>query len=202
LDDKASKLRNRIGDENDVLSNLNSKEKKSVLDATKEVLDWIKKNPNASKKDIEEKEKLLNEKVDPIVQKAEAKGDLVNYAKALKSRAKEDDIEPRLSEKEKNTINKEIKDALEWIEKNPDSTIDDILKKQEKLSTTVKPILDRAQAMDKLDNYAKNAKKRAEDDKDLGEQLTEKEKNKLFNETNEVIEWIEKNPEAKNRRNW
>jgi len=68
-------------------------------------LDWIKKNPNATKKEIEEKEKSFDTKVDPIVKKAEAKGDLVDYAKALKSRSKEDDIEPRLSDKEKKKNN-------------------------------------------------------------------------------------------------
>jgi len=101
LDEYCTNLRNKIADENDALNKLNSNEKKQIMDATKEGLDWIKKNPNASKEEIDKKLGDLKTKIDPIVERAEARSDLVNFSKALKSRSNDSDIAPRLNNKEK-----------------------------------------------------------------------------------------------------
>jgi len=196
FDDYCSELRRRIADENDVLSKLDAKEKKLILDTTKESLDWIKKNPNASKKDIEEKFTTTKEKLDPIIQRAETRGDLINYAKALRSRANDDDISSKLSDKERKTVEKEVAEVLDFIDKNYNATNEELAKKQEKLTNNVKPVIDRAEALIKLENYANNIMNRVLDSDDLGNQLPEKEKKRIIEECSKVLDWIDENPNS------
>jgi len=46
----ANKIRNRMDNDEKILARLNDKEKKKILDTTKELQDYLDKNPNATKK--------------------------------------------------------------------------------------------------------------------------------------------------------
>jgi len=86
------------------------------------------------KKDIEDKFSITKEKLDPIIQRAETRGDLINYAKALRSRANDDDISSKLSDKERKTVEKEVAEVLDFIDKNYNATNEELAKKQEKIN--------------------------------------------------------------------
>jgi len=57
LDELAKSYRDRIEDENDCLSKLNSKEKKkkAIMDSTQDVLDFLKKKPDATEEELQKK---------------------------------------------------------------------------------------------------------------------------------------------------
>jgi len=69
--------------------------------------------------------------------------------------------------------------------------------KKNELANKLNPILSRAEAQFQLDNYTNNLKKRINDEDDeLNKNLTLEENNKINNEINKVLDWLEKNPNA------
>jgi len=117
-----------------ILARLNDKEKKKILDTTKELQDYLDKNPNATKKDIEKKFNQSREIIDPLIEKADSQANLFDYANGLKKRINNDnDILSKLSKKEKRVIESQADEALDWLEEKPGSTKDEVDKKREKL---------------------------------------------------------------------
>jgi len=145
-----------------ILARLNDKEKKKILDTTKELQDYLDKNPNATKKDIEKKYNQSREIIDPLIEKADSQANLFDYANGLKKRINNDnDILSKLSKKEKRVIESQADEALDWLEEKPGSTKDEVDKKREKLDKKLKPILDKAQAMQELSDYCRTIKKKS-----------------------------------------
>jgi len=54
-----NKIRNRMDDKNDPLSELSSNDKKKLKEAMQEFEDWLKKNPNATEDEIEKQRKKM-----------------------------------------------------------------------------------------------------------------------------------------------
>jgi len=69
LESLAYNLRNQINDEEKLAKKLDEDEKSTIDEAVKEVIDWLDENPSAEKEDYEEKQKDLQNKVNPIISK-------------------------------------------------------------------------------------------------------------------------------------
>jgi len=69
LESLAYNLRNQINDEEKLGSKLSEDEKETIDEAVKEAIDWLEENPSAEKEDYEEKQKELQNKVNPIISK-------------------------------------------------------------------------------------------------------------------------------------
>ncbi|KAK6537196.1 ATPase with role in protein import into the ER [Orbilia ellipsospora] len=90
---------------------------------------------------IEEAEKFAEE--DKLVrEKIEARNGLENYAYSLKTQiADEEGLGGKIEEEDKETLNKAIKEAIEWLETNgPTATKEDFDEAKEKLSSVAYPI--------------------------------------------------------------
>jgi len=101
LSELANSYRDRLNDENDCLSGLNNKEKKIILDATKEMLDWLKNNPNATEDEINEKIRELQNKTRPIIDRAEGRKQLEVLINNLRERSKNENTIQKLSDNDK-----------------------------------------------------------------------------------------------------
>jgi len=74
-------IKKRIEDDQDLGTILSKKEKQEINNEANDSLDWLKKTPNASVKEVREKEKKLDQKIGSILDDAEKKkkfDDLLN----------------------------------------------------------------------------------------------------------------------------
>ena len=69
LESLAYNLRNQINDEEKLADKLDEDDKNTIDEAVKEVIEWLDENPTAEKEDYEEKQKELQNKVNPIIGK-------------------------------------------------------------------------------------------------------------------------------------
>lgn len=65
----AGNLRNQVSDEEKLANKLDEDDKNTISEAVKEVIEWLDENPAADKEDYEEKQKELQNKVNPIIGK-------------------------------------------------------------------------------------------------------------------------------------
>src|SRR5690606_3968060 len=121
---------------------LSPNEKKIINDEAQQVIDWLEKNPKCTESEIQAKKQDLEDKVDPIVKKAEARLDLCNYANNIRKRIKEDPtLAKLLSNDDKRRIDDAAKEAIEWLDKNKNAPISAIQEKKEDLERIVEPII-------------------------------------------------------------
>jgi len=75
---------------------------KKIQDAQDELEEWLRKNPNATQEEIEQKKKEFEEKVNPLIRKAQARADLSELANSYRDRINdENDCLNDLNQKEK-----------------------------------------------------------------------------------------------------
>jgi heat shock protein 5 len=74
LESYAHNAKNTVSDEKKIGDKLTADEKKDVLDAVKEVTDWVEKNQSATKEEFEEKRKELEKIVAPLMTKLYPQG--------------------------------------------------------------------------------------------------------------------------------
>jgi len=137
-----------------------------------------KKSKCNCRRNFSKKKNELANKLNPILSRAEAQFQLDNYTNNLKKRIndEDDELNKNLTLEENNKINNEINKVLDWLEKNPNATTEEFLNKKKELEQIIDPIISRAEAKIDLEKYANNAKKRMEDENDLNNYLTDKEK--------------------------
>jgi len=100
-DDYVSQMRNKMENDEKMLSKLNDKEKKKILDALTDLEKFLQ-NKEATKDQIKNKLKQTQDIVDPLVDKAEAQANLLEYVSNLKKRVNnENDVLSKLPKKEK-----------------------------------------------------------------------------------------------------
>jgi len=106
-------MRNRVNNNDDLGPYVNDKDKKQVLSDTKDILDWLDKNPNATAKDVDNQKKKLEKSI-PIIIKSQKRKDLENKLKELKNRMKNDDnvLNNLTNDEKKNQL---IKKLMIWI---------------------------------------------------------------------------------------
>jgi len=86
LSEYGNNMRKRL-DKDDLLSDmLSDQDKKAIRDATDELENWLKNNPNATAEEIDEKRRELEKKLEPIIKKAKKRKDFTEYIGGLRER--------------------------------------------------------------------------------------------------------------------
>ncbi|KAL9651896.1 hypothetical protein ABK040_000242 [Willaertia magna] len=199
LRDYAKGIRDQIRDERSIVyDNLNDNDKKLIDNAVNEILDWIdREGKNASLDAVEKKKKELANKVEPILQKAREKGELQNMAQNLRQRMEEDvELTSLLNDNERKLIDSEIQEVIDWLDNNPNATLEEITKKKKQFQDKVEPIIEKAESRNKLKNFANELRGRINDNDDLGGKLNDKEKKAIEASIDEAIDFLDTNPNA------
>ena len=89
---------------------------------------------------VEEEEKYKNEDEQTRL-KIEAKNSLENYAYNIKNTIKDEKIKGKITETEKEDIEKKVSEILEFIEKNEDLEKEEYEEKENELKNLANPII-------------------------------------------------------------
>jgi len=197
LEETLKEIKEKMKDPN-IVSRIKKDDIKLIEKEVKEAIDWKNKEGSlAPSNDINKKRLELEKKVNPIIEKAEAQDILETYARDLRRRLNdENDIGGGVSEKERKTITSAVEDALGFLNENPNATKKEAIDKKKELEVKVNPIIDKALARQNLDNYAHLLLSKLRDDEKLKKSLTPEEKKQFEKITKEIIEWLDKNPNA------
>jgi len=75
-------------------------------------------------------------------EKVEAKNSLEGYLYNLKNQINDKDkLKDKLSEEDKETVEKAVKEGLDWLDSNPEATKDEMAEKQKEVEGTCNPIM-------------------------------------------------------------
>ncbi|KAF0976163.1 hypothetical protein FDP41_004838 [Naegleria fowleri] len=199
LKDYLTGFRDQLRDEKDLAANqLSEADKKQIENAVNQALDWLTKDgASASPDAVEQKKKDVMNQIEPLLQRAKERGELETIANKLKRRLEDDvDLTSALSDKEKKTLENEVKEALDFLAKNPNATAEQLLDRRKKFDETVLPILEKTEARNKLKNYTNELRTQLYDEDDLGGKLSEQDKKKIENFIDEAVDFLETNPNA------
>ncbi|KAG2381860.1 hypothetical protein C9374_005652 [Naegleria lovaniensis] len=192
-------VRDQLRDEKDLAaSNLSETDKKQIENAVNNALDWLnKEGASASSDAVDQKKKDVMNQIEPLLQKAKERGELETIANKLKHRLEDDvDLTSALTDKEKKTLENEVKEVLDFLAKNPNATTEQLMDRRKKFDENVLPILEKTEARNKLKNYANELRTRLYDEDDLGGKLSEQDKKKIENFIDEAVDFLETNPNA------
>eukprot|EP01080_Neovahlkampfia_damariscottae_P002943 gene2943-4953_t len=194
LNDFGRKSRKRVEDEDDLGPYLTSDEKRRIDQGTEEFLNWMQENENATEEEIEAKRIEIFGEVEVIIKKAETKKKLKDFGRKMKRRIQneeieDDDLTPFLTKEEKRIIDLSTQEFLDWMAENPNATEEEIKMKRIEILGEAERILKLA-AKKRIVEVGKKLKKRVEDD-DLGEFLTELEKEKVNKNSDDLLDFIE-----------
>jgi len=171
---------------------LTPKEKKTLGDLSQDVEEWVKDHPDASKEEIVKKKKQIKDKVEPILERADA---MISLKKTMDDfEQKKDRLNDHLTESEKKKIKNTLEDLEEWMKDSPDAKKEEIEKKKKEMKDKLTPIIEKAQAVSDLKTLANDSKKKKQD---LSDFLSEKEKKKIDRIIEDSLEWLTDNPNAK-----
>jgi heat shock protein 1/8 len=79
-----------------------------------------------------------------IRKKIESKNKLENYVYSLKSSILDEKVSSSLSQDDKDIINKEIENTLNWLNQNPNAEIESYENKQKELEKIISPIMNKS----------------------------------------------------------
>jgi hypothetical protein len=194
--DEGKRLRKRCEDDDDLASFLSVEEKKKIRLATQEFLDWMEDCENLSDEEIEKKKQEFLEHTEGIIKKAESKKKLNDFGRKLKKRIQndEDDLSV-LKVEEKERLNMEIDQFLDWIQEGKEEKNLEV--KEQEFLEMLEPIEQKAKSKKQLKDLGRNLKKRTEDDDDLAQFLSIEERKKIRLATQEFLDWMEDCENAK-----
>jgi len=127
------------------------------------------------------RKKKLNEKINPILEKAQARRNLENNINDMRRRM-EDPNDPinGLSPDERKKINDCVNDAGDWMKKNPGASKKDNDQKLKEFLNKLEPYTNKSKKRKDLQDEANILRNRALDNNELGNHLSEDEKKKNF----------------------
>jgi len=192
LDNYAHLLLSKLRDDEKLKKSLTPEEKKQFEKITKEIIEWLDKNPNATKEEIEEKRKELEDTVQKAIERSDAKYDLVEQVDQIKERLN-GDLSKILNSDEKKTIEKLTRETEKWVENNPTADKKKFEQKKSEFDAQVIPLIKKAEARSELTNYGTDILKRIETDKKLQSTLPSQDKKLIEKETKEALDWMKKN---------
>jgi len=179
LSEYGNNMRKRL-DKDDLLSDmLSDQDKKAIRDATDELENWLKNNPNATAEEIDEKRRELEKKLEPIIKKAKKRKDFTEYIGGLRERINDqNDPLSKLSNEDKKKILNDLAELNEWLKNNPNATEEEIDQKKREFEKKHKEILDKIQ---NITNFEKDIDDNKNKIKDLSNYLSNDEKTKANN---------------------
>jgi molecular chaperone DnaK (HSP70) len=177
--------------------NLTNSEKKEIDKVIEDTKDWLDKNKNASGKDLLNKNKEVKDQINPIIERAEAKAELNNFAEDLKNKLN-DEADPlyKLSKKDKGVVKDQIMDIKDWIKENPKAKPEEIRKKKDTEEEKIKPLLNRATKRANLEDYGNQMRRRLDENDLLNDILSNEDKKKIKDAIDDLNQWLLDNPNA------
>jgi len=172
-----------------------------VKEAVEKSNQWYQKNPYSEKVKIDEQIKELDEKVRPVVEKVDSQEKLEETLKEIKEKMKDPNIVSRIKKDDIKLIEKEVKEAIDW--KNKEGSLapsNDINKKRLELEKKVNPIIEKAEAQDILETYARDLRRRLNDENDIGGGVSEKERKTITSAVEDALGFLNENPNATKKK--
>jgi len=186
----ANDIRSRLDLDDNLVDKLSKEEKRVLDESSKDILNWLDKNKDASEKDLVKKNKEFKDKVNPIINRADALNELEKYTNDLKKRLQDDDDDiNKLSKKDLKRIQDSIDQLEDWMDKNPNATADEINAEKERQRGIIDPILSKAKKRADLEDYVNDMRKRSQDDS-LGEMFSDKEKKNYWWWNRKIIRMV------------
>jgi len=171
--------------------------RKKLKEAIQEFEDWMKKNPNATEEEIEKQRKKCEDKISPILNKAQSRRAVDNYIGDIRRRVEDpNDNLSKISPDEKKKILDSVKELEEWMKKNPDATSEEIDKKFQEILKKNAPITNKSNKRREVEDYTNKIRNKALDNDKLTDYLTDEEKKKILESSQEFLNWLEANPDA------
>jgi L1 cell adhesion molecule like protein len=101
-----------------------------------------------------EKGRLSKEDIERMVSEAEkyktedelernriqARNELESYAYSIRNSIEDEKVKEKVSESDKRTIEKEIKDIHDWLDRNPDASVEEYERRKKELESVCNPI--------------------------------------------------------------
>jgi hypothetical protein len=183
---------------------LKDDEKKIISNEIKEGLEWIKKNNNSKKNEVEKKKIEILKKIDPILKLNEKKLEEIENIEDNISNLKEfidnNKISNIITPQEKKKVNDIINETNEYLKKNPTSDLKDLEKKKKELDEKTLPIIEDVKSREDLLFSLNNLKEKIKDDKFL-KKLNEQEKKIIKDTINNIEKWMKENPNSNKKEN-
>jgi hypothetical protein len=190
----------------EVGKHLNNDDKRKVDAALNDAQDWLSLNrnsPNVSADQVEERLSNLRDQVKPVIDKAQEKKDLVEYAQELQKRLTDDKtLLANLTPDEKRKLTDKVNDELRWVNSSPNATMDEIRDHRNKLENVVQPVIDRADAKIALSEFIKSTKDQLNNDKELAANMTDDERRVVDNTVRDAENWLDKNGAKATKRDF
>jgi len=140
---------------------------------------------------------IIDDEKSGISEAENPREDLEKYIGGVRNRLKNDKVFiEALSEREKNILEDTTQDGLDWLHDNPRATDQEHRDKKVQLEKKIEPIISRVDAAIQLEEYAKNLKKRIKDEDDIFSMLTDEERRKIKEVSDELLDWLQENPNA------
>jgi len=123
IESLSDKTKNNLEDKNETLNYLTDEEKNKLKEAIQNTKDFLRYNPNATQKELDEQKKILESIIEPLEKKGKSRKDLSDLYKSLQNRVNDkDDALGSLSSDEKKKIRDAAKELSKWLADNPNST--------------------------------------------------------------------------------
>jgi hypothetical protein len=179
LEDYATDMRKKLNEEEGLNEMLSDKEKRILDDATEELMEWLKENPNATEDEINEKKREIQKKLDPILNKGRKRKEFSDFITDLKSKINdENDPLSSLNSSDKRRILDNLEELQEWLRENPNATEEEIEEKKREFNKKNKETIDRASVLGQFEKDLRNHRDNV--DNLLSDHITDKDKKKIL----------------------
>jgi len=157
FDKKLKNIKNRMENDDKLLSKLSKGEKKSINEDTASALDWLKENPSATQKEVEKKQAKFDEKITPLFDRIDSLNEAEEIANKIKKRLQEPDdcLYKDLGKNDKKMIEKETNAILDWLGENPNASKQKIDQKREQYEEKVNPVIQKVEAKSSVQDLIK-----------------------------------------------
>ena len=196
LKDLSQSIRDRINDSNDLAKYVSPKDKKTLENECKEVEDWVKNNKRATPQQVDEKKKKFQEKTKPILEGAELRKQLDQYADRLQDRLDDKAFVEKLKPEEKRALTDAVNEMKTFLKNNPEASAKQVEEFRDKTNDTVLPILERVREQDSLAHHVANVRDKVRDDPQLSKYLSEKEKKAIQKAADDAEKILKSKPSA------
>lgn len=182
----------------DLASHLTADEKRTIETTIKDAETWIANNPKATKRDYDQKRKEIQNKINPLLDRAKEKRNLINYATNIRDRIKNDaQLASILTKDEKKLIDDTASEVIEWVKKHGDkATLAELKKKKDHLEKTINSILESKDERNNLLEYARKVLDILNNNEEVRKGMTKDELRDVDDYAQAVLDWLAEHPNA------
>jgi len=149
LRDEKDQTKSELNDKNNILNKASKESRNDLAGEVDDSESLLKKQNEDSQVYLDQNRSLKNEKkkvLDEIKPVEDKRKNYKEYLEGLKTRSNNDsDLGGYLSKKDKKLINDEAQQALDWLDKNQNSSLKELRENEKKLEDKIGKILDDAE---------------------------------------------------------